>query len=115
MASPILDKLQALGVDVADAMPRMLDDEDFYLECLHMLLVDEGFGALGQALKAADYKEAFNQAHALKGVTGNLGLTPLYAPISRLVETLRAQKSDGVDKMYDDIMTQLEILKETLA
>ncbi|MBR5658308.1 MAG: Hpt domain-containing protein, partial [Lachnospiraceae bacterium] len=38
-----------------------------------------------------DLKGAFEAAHALKGVLGNLSLTPLYEIVCEITELLRAQ------------------------
>ena len=51
-----------------------------------------------KALEAKDLKEAFEAAHALKGVAGNLALDPLYDAVCEIVEPLRA----GEDKDYTE-------------
>ena len=49
-----------------------------YMKFLGMLFQDPSMEKLGQALKDKDYGEAFTAAHTLKGVTANMGLTPLF-------------------------------------
>ena len=39
----------------------------------------------------ADLDAAFEAAHALKGVTGNLALTPIYEPVQVVTELLRSR------------------------
>jgi len=80
--SELIDKLDAYGANTKEAMARMLDDEGFYLECLNTFKDDEGFANLEKCVKSGDVDASFDQAHALKGVAGNLGLTPLFSALS---------------------------------
>ena len=79
--SILLEKLENYGADVNGAMSRFLKDEELYAVCLSAFESDEGFAELGEALKNQDYQQAFDAAHTIKGVAGNLGLTPLFEAI----------------------------------
>ncbi len=68
--------LNAWGCDTAGALERMSGDAAFYAELAHEFIGDELFSTLGRAVEDGDIKGAFMAAHSLKGVTGNLGLTP---------------------------------------
>ena len=51
-------------------------------------------------------QDAFEAAHALKGVLGNLALTPIYDPVSEMTELLRARNTTAdyagyIRKMWD--------------
>jgi HPt (histidine-containing phosphotransfer) domain-containing protein len=46
-----------------------------------------------------ELKEAFDVAHALKGVLSNLSLTPLYEIISELTEQLRISDSKDLSEL----------------
>jgi hypothetical protein len=93
--SALLDELNLYGADTAGAMERLVHDESLYMTCLTAFVADPAFGALDDAVAKEDYSQAFDQAHALKGVAGNLGLTPLYTALCEIVEPLRA--SDYAD------------------
>ena len=67
--------------------------------------------ALGDALNANDLDEAFEQAHALKGVCANLALTPLEAKISEITELLRAHTQMDYTDMYKEIMQLFNKIK----
>ncbi|MEG2658885.1 MAG: Hpt domain-containing protein [Clostridiales bacterium] len=92
-------------------MARFLDDVDLYKSCFTIFLDDEAFEKLDQALAAKDYKEAFGHAHTLKGVAGNMGLTPIYEIICTMVEALRKNDYANVDEYYAKILKELTILK----
>ena len=58
---------------------------------------DQNYANLGTHLEAGAYEEAYKCAHALKGVVGNLGLTPIFEKVSALVEELRNKADADVD------------------
>lgn len=97
-------ELNAYGADINGALERFLGDEELYADCLNQFAEDLNFAALKQAIDGKDYESAFNYAHSLKGVAGNLGLVPLYNAISELVDMLRADEYKNLDKKHDDII-----------
>ena len=97
-------RLRASGVDMDSALARFAGDEALYEECFGMLLEDPAFSALDKALKAGNLSEAFDAAHALKGVTGNLGLTALYQAVCALMEPLRARDCSALEGRYQALL-----------
>ena len=45
----------------------------------------------------------FEAAHALKGVLGNLALTPMFKPASSLCEALRGRTGEDYNAMYEEL------------
>ena len=88
-----VDSLKAFGADTEAGLARCMGMKDFYLRMVGLGLKDANFDALQRAMEQGDTKAAFEAAHALKGLVGNLALTPLYAPICEITELLR--KADG--------------------
>ena len=84
-----IEELKKYGADTEEALKRCMGNEAFYFKLLKMALVDQNFARLDAALENNDVKEGFEAAHALKGVAGNLGLTPLFEASSELTELLR--------------------------
>ena len=87
-----LDELIAFGADVEDGLARCMGNEELYLRLVETMKGEKGFDELQTALAADDLESAFQAAHTLKGVLGNLSLTPLYSPVAELTEHLRARK-----------------------
>lgn len=109
-----IDKLQQFGADTQEGLGRCMNNEGLYLKLVGMILGDAGFGKLKDALTAGDLQAAFEAAHALKGVLGNLSLTPLYKPASDLTELLRnpdPAQAEQYQKLCGEILHQIEILK----
>ena len=87
-----VESLKSFGANVEEGMARCLNREDFYLRLVRMAASDSNFEALREAIDAGNLDKAFEAAHALKGVTANLALTPLYEPIADITEHLRARE-----------------------
>ena len=88
-----LDTLRACGADVEDGLNRCMGMEAMYLQLVEMGLKDRNFDRLIAAVEDDDRKAAFEAVHALKGVAGNLSLTPLYEAASEMTELLRSEAS----------------------
>ena len=69
-----------------------------------MGLGDAKFEELGAAIGSGDLSKAFELCHALKGVIGNLALTPLYEALSDMTEKLRAREEADYQTMYSNII-----------
>lgn len=108
MADKILDALKEWKCDVEGALERFLDDEELYLQCLNIFSTDENFAKLKEYIDSKSYQDAFDSAHTLKGVAGNLGLTPLYMAIIDIVESLRAKDYTNLNALYDEIDKQYQ-------
>ncbi len=99
-----IDTLASFGADIQQGLGRCMNNEAFYLRLVNMGLDDANFGKLEEAVRHGDRKAAFEAAHALKGVMGNLALTPLYESVSEITELLRAEKDADYPALTDEIM-----------
>ncbi|MBR4153094.1 MAG: hypothetical protein IKT98_09075 [Selenomonadaceae bacterium] len=98
-----IQKLQEYGVNTKEGLARCMNMEKFYFRMLGMGLKNDSFDKLEKLLAEGNYEEAFEQAHALKGVVGNLALTPIFGPLSDLTESLRAKKEADYISLYKPI------------
>ena len=98
--------LEDYGADYKTTLARFMNNEQIYLRILQKFPQDDTLQKLGQALQDGDYANAFNAAHTLKGVTGNLGLTPLYEAVCAIVEPLRA------GKVHEDLAARYQLIQE---
>ncbi len=101
-----IDTLKDFGADVQDGVARCLNKEDFYLKMVNMGMNDAHFDALGKALQEKDFESAFEAAHALKGILGNLALTPILKPVTEITEHLRAKEDIDYAPLYEEIQAQ---------
>lgn len=82
-------QLESIGIDVDEALDRFMGSEALILKFLLRFPADENFARLRQALEEQDAHRAFEAAHTLKGVAGNLSMKELYRQVSTVVEALR--------------------------
>ena len=83
-------RLVEAGIDVDDALARLMQNEGLFLRLLRAFLQDGNFARLQEALAKGDVSGAFTAAHTLKGVALNLGLGSLAHASSQMTEALRA-------------------------
>ena len=99
-----IEELRSAGADVETGLSRCLGKEDLYIKLIGMGLGDAKFEELGVAVNAGDLDKAFELCHALKGVIGNLAITPLYEALSDMTEILRAREQADYSSMYSNIL-----------
>ena len=107
-----MDDLREYGANVDEGLERCMGMEDFYLEMIELGISDERFEQLGKDLEANNLNDAFETVHALKGVIGNLALTPLYETICEVTEHLRSREEIDYKPLYDKLIEQRNQLKE---
>ena len=106
-----IELLQNLGANTKDGLGRCLNNETMYLKFVNMALEDANFERLSRAIAADDRHDAFEAAHALKGVLGNLSLTPLYETASEMTELLRTQKDADYSAYLEKLLAKRDELK----
>ena len=116
MNAEIRDRLTAAGADPDSAIARFMGNESMYQKFALKFLDDKNYETLVNALESGDAKSAFEAAHTLKGVAGNLSFQALGEAVSELVEPLRAGDLEGAreklpefTRCYEEIV---EILRE---
>lgn len=90
-------QLEESGADVEATLKRFMGNDAIYQKFLGKFPADPNYANLGVHLEAGAFEEAYKCAHALKGVVGNLGLTPIFNHVSALVEELRNKSDEEVD------------------
>ena len=103
-----IEKLKTYGADVESGLERCMNSEEFYFRMINTLVEEDHFSTLEKALNDNNLDLAFDAAHALKGVVGNLALTPLYETVSEITENLRAKVQTDYEAIYKKILSQRE-------
>ncbi len=103
-------ELQRNGADIKSALRSFMGKEEMYEKYLVKFLAeDPNYDNLMISLENKDYSEAFRCAHTLKGVSINLGLTPLYQSASELTEQLREKEPEEINtESVDTIKKNIE-------
>ena len=106
-----IENLKEFGADTETGVKRCMGMTDFYLEMVAKGVADTKMDELESALGENDLGKAFDLAHAMKGVYGNLSVTALFEPISELTELLRTKTQTDYSQMFGDIKAKFEQLK----
>ena len=80
-----------------------------------MAAKDPNFEKLEIALAMEEPDDAFEAAHALKGVLGNLALTPLFEPANEMCELLHGRTEMDYDPLLEQLMQAKAQLDALLA
>ena len=101
-----------MNSDYDDVFSRLRKDERI-LKYLRMFAQSTDLADFEAAYQSKNYADAFRFSHNLKGVSLNLGLTPLSTSSSVLCEAFRSQTEPTIDvepllaevkKAYSDIL-----------
>ena len=104
-----LEALKNYGADTEEGLSRCMGMEDFYFKLVNTLADDANFAKLEAAIEAEDVKAVFEASHALKGVIGNLSITPLEGPVTEICE--RAREKDEMPDLSDLLPAYKEALE----
>ena len=99
-----IEKLTELGADTKEGLARCAGMEAFYLNLVTKAIQDDKYGELENLIAEKKYAEAFEVAHALKGVLANLALKPILDPICEITEGLRAR----TEMDYSGLVAQMK-------
>ncbi len=105
-----IEMLRNFGADTEEGLARCYNNEALYLKLIGMLPNEKNFDNLSAALAADDLDAAFEAAHALKGVLGNLSLTPMYEKSSQITELLRERTRMDYTPMLKELLDMKERL-----
>lgn len=107
-----IDNLRIYGANVDEGVSRCLNDESFYIDLVKSCIPDTRIDELEQLIGAGELDKAFEVAHALKGMYGNISITPIYEPISRITELLRNREKVDYSELLNAAKTQKARLVE---
>jgi len=105
-----IEKLNRFGADTEEGIARCAGMESLYLRLVGMVPKESNFDLLKESLEKNDLDQAFAAAHALKGVLGNLSLTPMYDLVADMTEPLRSR----TEMDYSGQLKELLKMKENL-
>ena len=111
-----IDTLREFGADTASGLGRCMNNEALCLKLVNKAVDDKNFDRLKDAVEADERQAAFQAVHALKGVMGNLSLTPIYDPAYEMTELLRANQEADYPAYLERILkkrAELAALRES--
>lgn len=107
----MLEELKELGVNVEEGKNRLMNNTSLYERMLGKAVAMLESAPAPEEYDTDDWAELTERTHAIKGVTGNLSLTPLYSAYSEIVRLLRANEPQEAKKVMCRIVpVQQEIV-----
>ena len=105
--------MEANGYDVDGAIHRFSGNEVLYLTFLKRFPSNEHYDKIEKNLIDKNYETAQKAAHALKGITGNLGLNPVYRLLEEMLSTMRNKESvvdfeEKLEGLYKQFQAEYE-------
>lgn len=96
---------EKIDIDIDGSLARFGNMESFYIKFLKKFIDDKSFENIKEALKEKNIEKLGEEAHTLKGVSGNLGLNNIYG---YSVELMRASKEKNLVEI-EEFVTKLEV------
>ncbi len=106
----LLTELSNIGCDTASGLNRFSGNADLYCKMLAKYPQTVDQNEVLPLLKEEEYEMAKANAHNLKGVTGNLSLTPLFEGYVKIVSSIRS----GDYKAALDVMINIQTVQDRI-
>lgn len=107
-------KLEDGGINVDEAMRRFMNNEKLLMRFLQKFKEDMSYENLIKAMEEKDCEKAFEAAHTLKGVAGNLAMTKFYAMTGEQTDYLRGKDFEAAQAMMPGVSEAYERIIQTI-
>lgn len=105
------EELKALGVNVEEGIERLMGNASLYERMLGSFAKLVKGSELQPDFDSENYAEIIEAAHAIKGASGNLSVTPVYEAYTEIVSLLRSQKPEEAKAVLEKVLpVQNEII-----
>lgn len=104
----ILNDLEAIGINIAEAMPRFGGSREMYLKYILKLPEDKAMANYKSALAAEDMDSAEGYIHEFKGTSGTLGVTELFRMSSDIMATFRAKDFESIPAKNQSLFVEYD-------
>ena len=101
----------SIGGDYQSALAIMMNDM-FIERMLDKFFMNNAYSEIVSAYEKKDFQAVFAGAHSLKGVAGNLALTPLFEISSIITEATRSLKEVDINKEIDELKNRYASISE---
>lgn len=108
----LLSELDGLGVKTGEAIQRFSNNTALYIRMLGKFPSTAADLQVIPYIESGETEVAVNNAHTLKGVTGNLSLSPLYLAYTEITNDLRA---GNTKKAKSELETILPLQNDIIA
>lgn len=100
----LFDKLKDYGINAEEGLARFMGNEGLYTRMLKKLPHEIEKYEVLSFMDSGDFKTALENAHTLKGVSGNLSVIPLYEAYDKIVKLLRAGNNEEARSVMEGLL-----------
>lgn len=101
----LFEELKNLGVNVDEGLERVMDDAPLYETMLGMYVDKVASNPISMDdFDADNLTTLIERVHILKGLTGNLAITPLFAGYMQMLDSLRTDRPNEAAQVYVRIL-----------
>jgi len=100
----LIQELKGLGVNTDEGVQRMGGNSSLYERMLVKLKDMIKASPVQMDFDCNDYSDITEAAHAIKGASGNLAVTPIYEFYSEFVKLLREQQPEQAKKILEEAL-----------
>lgn len=104
MDANFVQELKDLGISTDDGLQRTAGNASLYEKMLVKLKNMIKDSPVKMDFDCNDYSDITDAAHAIKGASGNLAVTPIYEHYTELVNLLREQKPEQAKEYLEKIL-----------
>ena len=102
------------GIQVDEVLARFMENEALLNRFLKKFLEDTTYDQLFLAIKSKNMEQAFQMAHTLKGVSGNLSMISLFQLVSLQTDLLRQNEMEKAIDLMPEVTEAYETVKEAI-
>lgn len=92
------------GIAYDEGVERLMGNAAIYENLLMDFTREFSFEQITQAYNTKDFSKLLERIHALKGISGSLGLNKLYEKCCAFTEILRSADYSDIDSMYSETL-----------
>lgn len=108
----LFEDLKALGVDVDGGLKRLGNNQGLYKRLLNTFVKSMKGQMVQPDFDTTNYEDVKEKAHAIKGTSGNLSITPVFEAYSEIMDLLRAGKPEEAKAILEKVIpVQEEIIR----
>ena len=100
----MIQELKSLGVDTEKGLERMGGNLSLYERMMIQMKDMLKESPEQKDFDRSDYSDVVETAHAIKGASGNLAVTPIYESYSEIVRLLRAKQPEEAKKHLEKVL-----------
>lgn len=100
----LFENLKDLDVNIEEGLDRFMGNASLYKRMIGKFVTMMESTSIQSDFDSKNYTQIMEKAHSIKGVAGNLSISPLYKAYSDIVTLLRNNQPEKAKEVFDEIL-----------